>query len=126
MRECDRGFHVLWSRIVKTITPEHILKMLRDLGGQLREPARIHVGGSCSLMLAKVILRETTDMDVVNELPPTIRENHALVNRLADEYGLRLTHFASHYLPDTWREPNALGRHFLAGSTLASSTRSTF
>ena len=55
--------------------------------------------------------RETThDVDVVNELPEAIRTEYALVDELARRYKLRMTHFASHYLPDGYeRRARSIG-----------------
>jgi hypothetical protein len=48
----------------------------------------------------------------VNEVPHTVRSEHELLARLADRYGLRLTHFQSHYLPGGWEQRRrSLGRY---------------
>ena len=105
------GFWSIKFRIVEPVTPDLILTMLRELGNKLRRPASINVGGSCSLILAEVLSRPTNDVDVVNELPDVIRNDHELVNFIADKYNLRPTHFASHYLPDNWEfRTRSLGR----------------
>ena len=102
-RECDRGFQSIRTRLMTPTTPDSIRKFLRDLGGRIRHPASISIGGSCSLILSNTLIRSTDDVDVVNELPEVIRTDHALVNDLVGQHGLRLTHFASHYLPNNWQ-----------------------
>lgn len=49
-------------------------------------------------------MRRTEDIDLVDELPAEIRSQHALLDRLEARYGLHLTHFQSHYLPDGWNQ----------------------
>ena len=98
----DRGFPTLMRRIMDRTKPEDVLDFLRELGRVARQPCRIDVGGSIALILRDLIARHTDDVDAVDEVPATIRNQHDQVNRLADRYGLRLTHFQSHYLPDGW------------------------
>lgn len=98
----EEGFPSLRTHLVEATTPDDILRMLRDLGQRLREPAQIVVGGSAALMLARLLLRQTEDIDVVDEVPSAIRADPALVDELAARHKLRLAHFASHYLPDGW------------------------
>lgn len=102
-RECDRGFSSLRGRIVKAVTPQVILQMLQDLGRHIRQPTSIDVGGSCSLILNRLLVRQTDDLDIVDELPEAIRTQPLLVDELARRYGLRPTHFQSHYVPTGWR-----------------------
>ena len=97
------GFPSLERRVVNATSRESILQMLRELGRRLRRPAQITVGGSSSLLLADLIVRRTADIDVVDELPEAIRAEPALVDELAARYELRLAHFASHYLPSSWK-----------------------
>jgi hypothetical protein len=96
------GFWSIKVRLVDPVTRGQILKLLRDAGRRVRRPTRINVGGSCSLILSEWVTRRTDDLDVVDELPDVLRSDHELLNTLADRYGIRLTHFASHYLPDGW------------------------
>src|SRR5205807_2577023 len=55
--------------------------------------------------------RHTDDIDIVNEVPAEIRSQHDLLDQLAQRYGLQLTHFQSHYLPNGWEgRVKSLGR----------------
>ncbi|MEM6560171.1 MAG: DUF6036 family nucleotidyltransferase [Planctomycetota bacterium] len=96
------GFPSLRSRIVDVVTPKILKQMLSDLGRGIRRPAAINVGGSSALILRDLLVRETEDVDVVDELPELIRNDHALLNELAQRSGVRLTHFGQHYLPEGW------------------------
>lgn len=96
------GFPTLRGRLMDAISPETVLTYFRDLGVRLRRPAHIVVGGSVALILYGELRRATDDIDVVDELPVEIRNDHQLMNEMAASYGLRLTHFQSHYLPIGW------------------------
>jgi hypothetical protein len=64
----------------------------------------MHVGGSSALILLDLLSRKTEDIDVVDELPVSVRAEHALLQQLVARYGLRLAHFQSHYLPQGWQQ----------------------
>ena len=96
------GFPSLASRLMTPVTPEVLETMFRLLGREVRRPVTLTVGGSVALTLRQLLSRETDDVDVVDELPPEIRNDHAVLNGLVDRFGLRLTHFGSHYLPEGW------------------------
>ena len=100
--EC--GFPSLPWKIVMPTDPKTIETVFRKVGREVRQPAELNVGGSCALILRSLIVRPTQDVDVVDELPEVIRQNHDLLNRLVRDYDLQLAHFQSHYLPDGWRD----------------------
>jgi hypothetical protein len=98
----DVGFPSLERRIVDSLSPQAIQEFMRELGTRLRRPTRITIGGSIALILSGELRRATDDIDVVDELPVEIRNDHDLLDELASAHGLRLTHFQSHYLPSGW------------------------
>lgn len=98
----EHGFPSLRRRLVDPIQPTRILQYLRDLSADLRQPTRLIIGGSISLILSGHLIRKTDDIDLVDEVPATLRNQHQLLAELEDEYGLKLTHFQSHYLPSGW------------------------
>ena len=100
----DRGFPTLMRRIMDRTKPDEIVEFLREVGRIARRPCRIDVGGSAALLLRGLIARHTDDVDAVDEVPAAIRNQHDLVDGLAERYGLRLAHFQSHYLPDDWQQ----------------------
>ena len=62
-------------------------------------------------MLDSLIVRQTEDADLVDEVPEPLRREHELLAELARRYQLQLTHFQSRYLPDGWRSRiRSLGR----------------
>jgi len=98
------GFPTLHQRLMNTTEPETFRQFLRELGERVPRPARIQIGGSGALILAGNLSRRTDDLDVVDEVPAEIRSQHDLLDELASRYGLRLTHFQSHYLPSGWQQ----------------------
>ena len=99
--EKDR-FPSLKGRLMDKTRPEVVLRFLRELGEGTRRAARIDIGGSTALILAGVLNRATEAIDVVDEISSGIPVEHDLLDGLTKRYGLRLTHFQSHFLPDCW------------------------
>lgn len=98
----EQGFPSLRRRLVDAIQPNKILQYLRDLSVGLNQSTRLIIGGSISLILSGHLIRKTDDVDIVDEVPAALRTRHELLAELEDEYGLKLTHFQSHYLPRGW------------------------
>jgi hypothetical protein len=96
------GFHAIKERLMEKTDPETVHKLFRELGSRIRHRVTLAVGGSIALILPGYLSRATADIDVVNELPPEIRKEHALLDELRQTYGLELAHFQSHYLPAGW------------------------
>ena len=84
--------------------PEVVMQLLRELSEHVDRPTQLIIGGSIALMLQGHLTRHTEDIDIVDELPATVREQHALLESLAGRYGLRLAHFQSHFLPTGWEK----------------------
>jgi hypothetical protein len=82
--------------------PETVRSLLRDVGTRLHRPVRLQVGGSIALILPGYLSRSTEDIDIVDEVPAELRAEPALLDALPGRYGLRLTHFQSHFLPAGW------------------------
>ena len=100
----DRGFSSLMSRVMDVIKPETIQEYFRDLSRHVRRPLRIAVGGSAALIVPGLLSRPTEDIDIVDEVPKELREQHALLDELKTRYGLELAHFQQHYLPMRWQD----------------------
>jgi hypothetical protein len=106
----DHGFPSLERRTMDATEPDDVLAVFREIGTRLRQPAELLVGGSTALILESLIVHQTEDIDVVNEVPEEIRTDYALIELLKARFPLQLTHFQSHYLPDGWeRRARALG-----------------
>jgi hypothetical protein len=100
----EPGFSSIGVRLVDKTDPAVVERLFRDLGDRIRRPVRLYVGGSIALILAGYITKATDDIDLVDELPESVRSEHALLDELLSRYGLRLSHFQSHYLPLGWHD----------------------
>jgi hypothetical protein len=98
------GFTLIRRRLVEKTNPSAIRELLTELGSRLRQAVRLNVGGSSALILPGYVVRHTEDIDVVDEVPRQVREQHALLDELKQRYGLMITHFGSHYLPTGWEQ----------------------
>ncbi len=105
------GFPSLATRIMETTKADTVMQFLREMGLRCPQATRIEIGGSIALILANVLNRATEDLDVVDEVPASLRSQHDLLRELANRFGLHLTHFQSHYLPEGWKNRlHSLGR----------------
>lgn len=104
-------FISLEQRMADPTDPQTLQQFLREVGAALKTPVRIVIGGSWALALRSLLRHATDGIDVVDEIPEALRAEHALLDGLALRYGLRLTHFQSHYLPEGWSaRVESLGR----------------
>jgi hypothetical protein len=99
----EAGFPSLIHRIMDTTKPETVLQFLRELALHCPQPARLEIGGAIAGILAGMLSRHTEDIDIIDEVPVILRSQHEMLNELANRFGLRLTHFQSHYLPTGWQ-----------------------
>jgi hypothetical protein len=83
-------------------TPETIRQFLEHLGQRLHKHVRVYVAGSAALILPGHLDRRTDDIDVIDEVPAEIRNNHVLLEALQTSYGLILGHVQRHYFPMGW------------------------
>lgn len=96
------GFPSLRRRIMEKTRPETIRQFLHEVSASVRSPLSIYVAGSAALMLPGYLSRRTDDIDLIDEVPKEIRENHALLDQLQARYGLHLGHVQRHYFPSGW------------------------
>ena len=96
------GFASLSARLMKSVDPKTVLEYLRTLGQRATQPTRIVIGGSIALILTGELSRATDDIDLVDEVPAQLRNEHEFLDQLSRRFGLRLAHFQSHYLPQGW------------------------
>jgi len=98
----DVKFPSLKERLMPHLSPITVRQFLRELGSAIAYPATITMGGAASLVLRGLLSRATEDVDIVDEVPVEIRDERQVLQDLWARYGLRLTHFQSHYLPQGW------------------------
>ncbi len=100
----EPGFPLLQEHLMDKTKPETVKEFLRDLGSNIKEPVTLEVGGSIALILTGYLSRATIDLDIVDEVPASIRSQNKLLEDLQKRYHLLLTHFQSHYLPTGWKD----------------------
>jgi len=100
-------FPSLKERLMTHLSPVFLGQFLRELGTRITRPTTITMGGAASLVLQGLISRATEDIDLVDEVPVEIREEHQMLEELSSRYGLRIAHFQSHYLPERWQTRTA-------------------
>jgi hypothetical protein len=96
------GFPSLVHRVMDPTTPKAVQQFFRELSTLVLQPTRLVVGGSLALILRGLLSRRTEDADVVDEVPAALRNQHNALDELVNRFGLQLTHFQSHYLPNGW------------------------
>jgi len=96
------GFPSLRRRVVETIRPEQVKQFFRELAQHVQHPVHLAVGGAIALILLGLLSRRTEDINIVSAVPSELRSQHQLLALLSVRYGLELTHFQSHYLPQGW------------------------
>ena len=94
----DEGFPTLAGRLVNPTDRNTVMQLLRELSTHVTQPTRLVIGGSIAMLLAGHLARHTDDIDVVDELPASLRVQPDLLENLARRYGLRLAHFQSHFV----------------------------
>jgi hypothetical protein len=97
-------FPSLTRRVVETTKPDKIERFLRDLSMHVSVPTDLYIGGSIALILAGRLSRHTEDIDLVDEIPASIRSQPQMLDELARVHDIYLAHFQSHYLPTGWRD----------------------
>lgn len=97
------GFTLIRRRLMDKTEPTAIRGLFAAVGKQVRESVQLNVGGSTALILPGYLARHTEDIDVVDEVPGPVRTQHALLEDCKQRFGLLLTHFGSHYLPEGWQ-----------------------
>ena len=100
----ETGFPSLTRRIMDATKSETVLQFLRELALHCPQPARLEIGGAIAGILAGILSRHTEDIVIIDEMPIVPLSQHEMLRQLADRFGLRLTHFQSHYLPTGWQD----------------------
>jgi Nucleotidyltransferase of unknown function (DUF6036) len=103
------GFPFIRRRLVASIGSTEIKQIFDLLGRKIHDRIEVAIAGSIPTLIQGMTARPTADIDFVNEVPLEIRRQRAVVKKIEDEYGLKLTHVQSHYLPTHWEQR----RHFL-------------
>jgi hypothetical protein len=67
------GFPSLEGMVGEVTSAETIREFLRELGAKLTDSTAVSIGGSSSLILQGLLSWFTSDVNVVDEVPPALR-----------------------------------------------------
>jgi hypothetical protein len=105
----ETGFPFIRRRLVASIGAVEIKQIFDLLGRKIHDRIEANIAGSIPTLMKGMTARPTADIDFVDEVPAEIRKQRGVVKKIEDEYGLKLTHVQSHYLPTNWEQR----RHYL-------------
>jgi hypothetical protein len=105
----ETGYSTIGRRLVDSIDATQLRQVFELLGRGVHGRVEIHIAGSVPTLIKGLTARPTDDIDLVDEVPPEIRRQRDVLRQIEDEFGLKLGHVQSHYLPPHWRDR----RHWL-------------
>ena len=73
------------------------------LGRAIHGPVEVHIAGSIPTLIKGLTARPTGDIDFVDEVPEEIRRQRTVLRKIETDFGLKLGHVQSHYLPAHWQ-----------------------
>ncbi len=100
----ETGFPSIRRRLVDSIGANQVKQIFTLLGRNIHDRVEVYVAGSVPTLIEGLTARPTEDIDIVDELPAAIRKQRALLRKIENDYGLRLGHVQSHYLPLGWQK----------------------
>jgi hypothetical protein len=98
------GFATIRRRLVDTINSTRLSRLLELLGREIHNRIDVHIGGSIPTLIKGLTVRPTIDIDFVDEVPAEIRRQRAVLRKIETDFGLKLTHMRSHFLPAHWHD----------------------
>jgi hypothetical protein len=98
------GFSTIRRRLVDSIDSTQLSQMFELLGRGIHDRIEVHIAGSIPTLLKGLTVRPTTDIDFVDEVPAEVRRQRDVLKRIETEFGLKLAHMQSHFLPDHWQD----------------------
>jgi hypothetical protein len=100
----ETGFPSIRRRLVNSIGENEVKQIFTLLGQSVHERIEVYVAGSVPTLIEGLTARSTEDIDIVDEVPVEIRRQRAVLRKIENDYGLRLGHVQSHFLPSGWRQ----------------------
>ncbi len=100
----EAGYSTIRRRLVDSIDSTQLSQIFEMLGRGIHGQVEVHIAGSIPTLIKGLTARPTIDIDFVDEVPAEIRSQRAVLRRIETEFGLKLTHAQSHYLPAHWRD----------------------
>lgn len=96
------GFHNIRERLVTNIRRNELEQVFELLGRNVSKRTEVCLAGSIPTLMTDLTARPTDDIDFIDEVPDSIRQQRDMLNQIARKYGLTLGHVQSHYLPKNW------------------------
>jgi hypothetical protein len=100
----ETGFPAIRKRLVDSIDSTRIGRIFELLGRGIHGRVEVHIAGSIPTLIKGLTARPTGDIDLVDEIPAEIRNQRAVLQKIETDFGLKLTHVQSHYLPAHWQD----------------------
>jgi hypothetical protein len=100
----ETGFPAIRKRLVDSIDSTRLQRIFDLLGRGLHDRIEIHVAGSIPTLIKGLTVRPTGDIDLVDEVPEEIRRQRDVLRKIETDFGLKVGHVQSHYLPPHWRD----------------------
>lgn len=98
------GYSTIRERLVDSIDMKQLTQVFEMLGQSIHGRIEIHIAGSVPTLVKGLTARPTDDIDLVDEIPEEIRRQRDVLREIEVEFGMKLGHVQSHYLPTGWRE----------------------
>jgi hypothetical protein len=99
----EPGFSTIRRRLVDRIDSTQLNQIFDLLGRGIHGPVEVHIAGSIPTLIKGLTARPTIDIDFVDEVPVEIRRQRAVLRTIATDFGLKMGHVQSHYLPAHWQ-----------------------
>jgi hypothetical protein len=99
----ETGFPAIRRRLVESIDSTLLSRIFDLLGRAIHGRVEVHIAGSIPTLIKGLTVRPTGDIDFVDEVPEEIRRQRTVLRKIESEFGLKLGHVQSHYLPANWQ-----------------------
>ncbi len=100
----EPGYSTIRRRLVDGIDSTQLRQIFELLGRNIHGRVEVHIAGSVPTLIKGLTARPTDDIDLVDEVPQEIRRQRDVLRQIEDDFGLKLGHVQSHYLPPHWRD----------------------
>jgi hypothetical protein len=100
----EPGFSTIRRRLVDSIDSTQLSQIFELLGRGIHDRVEIHIAGSIPTLIKGLTARPTIDIDFVGEVPEAIRRQRTVLRTIATDFGLKMGHVQSHYLPAHWQD----------------------
>jgi hypothetical protein len=97
------GFPAIRRRLVESIDLTRLRRIFDLLGRAIHGPVEVHIAGSIPTLIKGLTVRPTGDIDFVDEVPAEVRRQRTVLRKIVTDFGLKLGHVQSHYLPAHWQ-----------------------